>query len=143
MSDDPAPVNPGLVRMTTPMNPTMSPTTPLTRIGSSGRNRDDRTIAKSGTGEVRIAASDDSTDCSAQVMSRNGMVMLMIAITMQVAVDPPLARQRLVGQADDRPEQRGADDQPECDERERPVVVDGELDEQVARAPDEPEGRRR
>ena len=43
--------------------------------------RRDSTIANSGTGEVRIAASDDSTDCSAQVMSRNGIVMLMIAIT--------------------------------------------------------------
>ena len=67
--------------MTTPMNPTMSPTTPLTRIGSSARKIADRTIAKSGTGEVRIAASEDSTDCSAQVMSRNGIVMLMIAMT--------------------------------------------------------------
>ena len=67
--------------MTTPMNPTTSPTTPLTRIGSSARKSDDRTIAKSGTGEVRIAASDDSTDCSAQVISRNGIVMLMMAMT--------------------------------------------------------------
>ena len=46
-----------------------------------GRKKADRTIAKSGTGEVRIAASDDSTDCSAQVISRNGIVMLMTAIT--------------------------------------------------------------
>ena len=67
--------------MTTPMNPTTSPTRPLTRIGSSCRKSADRTIAKSGTGDVRIAASEDSTDCSAQVMSRNGIVMLMIAIT--------------------------------------------------------------
>ena len=34
-----------------------------------------------GPGDVRIAASDDSTEASAQVMSRNGIVMLMIAIT--------------------------------------------------------------
>ena len=67
--------------MMTPMNPTMSPATPLTRIGSSARNSADRTIAKSGTGEVRMAASDESTDCSAQVMSRNGIVMLTIAMT--------------------------------------------------------------
>ena len=67
--------------MTTPMNPTMSPTTPLTRIGSSARKIADSTIANSGTGEVRIAASDESTDCSAQVMSRNGIVMLTMAMT--------------------------------------------------------------
>ncbi len=63
------------------MKPTISPTTPLTRIGSSARNSADRMIAKSGTGDVRIAASDESTDCSAQVMSRNGIVMLTIAMT--------------------------------------------------------------
>ena len=81
MSEDPAAVRPRLVTMTTPTNPTTSPATPLTRIGSSTRKSDDRTIAKSGTGDVRIAASDESTDCSAQVMSRNGIVILMIAMT--------------------------------------------------------------
>ncbi len=81
MTDDPAPVRPGLVMMITPMNPTMSPMMPLTRIGSSARKIAERTIANSGTGEVRIAASDDSTDCSAQVMSRNGIVMLTMAMT--------------------------------------------------------------
>ena len=53
----------------------------MTRIGSSGRKMAESTIANSGTGDVRIAASDDSTEASAQVMSRNGIVMLMIAIT--------------------------------------------------------------
>jgi hypothetical protein len=67
--------------MTTPTNPTTSPARPLTRIGSSARKSDDSTIAKRGTGDVRIAARDESTDRSAQVISRNGMVMLMIAIT--------------------------------------------------------------
>ena len=38
-------------------------------------------MAKSGTGEVRMAASDDSTDCSAQVISRNGIVMLITPMT--------------------------------------------------------------
>ena len=59
----------------------------------------------------------------------------------QVAVDPAIARQRLVGDADDGPQQEGADEQPEGDERERPEVVDGELDEQVARAPHEAKGQ--
>ena len=67
--------------ITTPTKPTMRPMSPLIRIGSSGRNSAESTIANRGTGEVRIAASDDSTDCSAQVMSRNGIVMLMIPIT--------------------------------------------------------------
>jgi hypothetical protein len=44
----------------------------LIRIGSSARKSEERMIAKSGTGEVRIAASDDSTDRSAQVISRTG-----------------------------------------------------------------------
>ena len=81
MTDEPSPDRPRLVMMTTPTKPTTSPTTPLTRIGSSWRKIADRTIAKSGTGDVRIAASDDSTDCSAQVINRNGIVMLMMAIT--------------------------------------------------------------
>ena len=63
------------------MNPTISPINPLTRIGSSGRNHADSTMANSGTGEVRMAAIDDSTDCSAHVIRTNGIVMLMIAIT--------------------------------------------------------------
>ena len=57
----------------------------------------------------------------------------------QVAVDPALARERLLRDPDDDPEQRGADQQAERHEREGPEVVDRELDEQVARAPDEPE----
>ena len=55
--------------------------TPLTRIGSSGRTSGAMTIAKSGTAEVRIAASDESTERSAQVMSANGMTMLTTAMT--------------------------------------------------------------
>ena len=38
-------------------------------------------MAKSGTAEVRMAARDESTDCSAHVMSTNGITMLTIAIT--------------------------------------------------------------
>ena len=53
----------------------------MTRIGSSGRKSGAMTIANSGTAEVRIAASDESTDCSAHVMSANGMTMLTTAIT--------------------------------------------------------------
>ena len=81
MIDEPAAVSPRLVTMTTPMNPTTSPARPLSRIGSSTRKNEERMIAMSGTGDVRIAASDDSTDCSAQVISTNGIVMLRIAIT--------------------------------------------------------------
>ena len=39
------------------------------------------TIAKSGTADVRIAAIEESTDRSAQVISANGITMLTIAIT--------------------------------------------------------------
>ncbi len=63
------------------MNPTARPTTPLTRIGSSGRNIGAMTSTNSGTVALMIAARALSTDCSAQVMSVNGMVMLMTAIT--------------------------------------------------------------
>ena len=75
------PSRPRLVMMTTPMKPTSSPATPFTRIGSSRRKSADRTMAKSGTGEVRMAARDESTDRSAQVMSPNGMTMLITAMT--------------------------------------------------------------
>ena len=49
--------------------------------------------------------------------------------------------QRLMGEANDGPQQEGPDEQPEGDERERPEVIDRELDEQVARAPHEAKGQ--
>ena len=78
--------------MITPMKPTTSPTTPLTLIGPSGRKSAESTIANNGTGDVRIAASEDSMDRSAHVMSRNE-ILLMIAHHEEMAVDPPVARQ--------------------------------------------------
>ena len=75
------PARPGETIRTTPTNPTASPTRPLTRIGSSGRNAGAMTSTKSGTVEFRIAASALSTDCSAQVIRANGIAMLMMLIT--------------------------------------------------------------
>jgi hypothetical protein len=75
------PSRPRLVMTMTPRKPTSRPATPLTRMGSSRRKMADRTIAKRGTGDVRIAASEESTVRSAQVMSANGMTMLMTAMT--------------------------------------------------------------
>ena len=74
-------VRPGDTSSTTPMNPTASPTTPLRRIGSSGRNIGAMTITINGTVALRIAASALSTDCSAQVIRANGIVMLISAMT--------------------------------------------------------------
>ena len=56
-----------------------------------------------------------------------------------MAVDPALPRQRLAGETDDAPEEERPDGQSEGDQRERSEVVDSELDEQVTRAPHEPE----
>ena len=50
-------------------------------IGSSWKVRAARTITSSGTAPLRIAAMFESTVSSAQVMSVNGMTMLMAAIT--------------------------------------------------------------
>ena len=47
-------------------------------VGQEHRRDDDH---EQRHGELRIAASALSTDCSAQVMSANGIVMLMMAIT--------------------------------------------------------------
>ena len=55
----------------------------MIRIGSSGRNIGAITITSSGTVELRIAASALSTDCSAHVISANGMVMLTTLMTMR------------------------------------------------------------
>ena len=77
----PEPDRPGLTRMTTPRKPTASPARPLTRMGSSGRKNGARIAAKSGTGAVRMEASDESTDRSANVIRLNGIAMLMAAIT--------------------------------------------------------------
>ena len=74
-------MSPGETSSTTPMNPIASPTTPLIRIGSSGRNIGAMTITNSGTVAFRIAARALSTDCSAQVISAKGIVMLTSAMT--------------------------------------------------------------
>ena len=72
---------PGETSRTIPAKPIARPTTPLTRIGSSRRKIGEMTMTISGTVELRMAASALSTDCSAQVMSPNGMTMLMTAMT--------------------------------------------------------------
>ena len=57
----------------------------------------------------------------------------------QVAVQAPLSRKLLSGQPQDHPQEDGPDRQPKRHQRERPEVVDRELDEEVARAPHEAE----
>jgi len=57
----------------------------------------------------------------------------------EVSVDPAFAWELLVGCADDDPEQCSSDRESQRDERERPEVVDGDLDEEVARPPHEAE----
>src|SRR6185503_19438246 len=78
-----AAARPGDTIKTTPRNPIIRPRMPLTRIGSSGRNIGARTITNSGTVALRMAASALSTDCSAQVIRANGIVMLMMLITIR------------------------------------------------------------
>jgi hypothetical protein len=65
----------------TPTNPTARPATRLSVIRSSGRKRGARTITKSGTVALRIAASAESIDCSPHVIRKNGRTMLTTLIT--------------------------------------------------------------
>ncbi len=141
MTDEPDPVSPRLVMMTTPMKPTMSPDDAVDAhrfVGQEDRRQDDRE-ERDGRGQDRgerrfdrLLGPGDEQERDRDVDDRHDQ---------QVAVDAAIARQRLVGDADDGPQQEGADDEPEGDERERPEVVDGELDEQVARAPHEAKGQ--
>ena len=139
MTEEPAPVSPRLVMMTTPMNPTTQSddaVDPHRLVGQEERRQDDRE-ERDRRGQDRrqrrldrLLGPGDEQERDRDVDDRHHQ---------QVAVDPPLARQRLVGDPDDGPQEERADDQPERDERERPEVVDRELDEQVARAPHEAE----
>ena len=78
-----AAASPGETINTTPRKPIMRPRMPLMRIGSSGRNSGASTITNNGTVELSIAASALSTDCSAHVIRANGIVMLMMLITIR------------------------------------------------------------
>ena len=128
-------------RIATPMKPTTSPARRLTVIVSPCRNSAAMTITNSGTAPLITDASDESTVCSANVIRLNGIAMLIDAHDEQVAVRPRVARQRLPGDRHDRREQDEADQEPEHDQRERlEAVVDADLDEQVAAAPEEAEG---
>ena len=98
------------------------------------------TITNSGTAPLRTAARDESTLCSANVISANGMAMLITPMTKRWPYDPRLAGQRLAGDRDDRRQEHEADQQPEHDQRERlEAVVDADLDEEIAAAPEEAE----
>ena len=122
------------------MNPMARPTTPLTRIGSSGRNSGAMTITNSGTDELRIAASGavDGLLRPGDQRERQGDVDQ--GHDDEVAVDPPVAGQRRAAHPEDDPQERGADQQPQRDQREGPERVDGELDEEVRGTPHEAEG---
>ena len=50
-------------------------------MGSSVSTSAAKMMVKSGTDELRIAASDESIDCSPLVMSQNGTTMLSTAMT--------------------------------------------------------------
>src|SRR5438094_701569 len=59
----------------------MTPTSRPRVIGSSGKTSAASTMTSSGTAPLRIAAMADATDCSAQVISENGITILTAAMT--------------------------------------------------------------
>ena len=136
---EPDPPRSPLVSTITPTNPTASPARRFTVMCSSCRNSGAITIVNSGTVELRIAATEESTPLpSPYVMSQNGITMENSAMTSRW----PYVR-RLVGSAGrttrkTRGQQERPEQEPQHDQRERSkALVDADLDEQVAAAPHE------
>ena len=97
-------------------------------------------MTRIGTAPLMTEASVESTRCSAQVISVNGITMLTTAMTSRWPVRGPVARQMLPGGGHDRGQQREAEEESERDQRERRQAgIHADLDEHVAAAPQEAE----
>ena len=108
----------------------------MARSDSLSRTAAAISTVNKGVVELRIAVRLEEMNCSPQVMSANGTMLPITAITSSRPEELALSRNPAPAEVQKRDEQQGADGDPPGHDLCGREVLEGHLDEEERRAPD-------